>query len=353
MLTTKARQLRSDLRNLRNGLRSITDFVVHVRDINEALVFIGDPVPLCNLIEVVLDALPEDYDPIVAAINSKGDLCSLDELESSLFAHESRLETNRKVVITEPISVNMAQAPSSSVSHSTKHSGSNSTSEFPTSTSHVTANTDTHGTSSLGGRHGHGGGRYGRGGGRFGKVPSPRASFNPYTLAPRPSFHPSFGYPPTPRPTPPRQQQPQAFLVGSDPSFNNQWWYSDSGASHHVTPDASNVSDASSLSGAEQVFMGNGQGLSINSVGSMNFPLSNYSNSSLILNSLLLVPHITKNLMSVSKLAQDNHIFFEFHPQFCLVKSQDSFEVLLSGTVGAGGLYRFVNPSSPSSSTPS
>lgn len=201
---------------------------------------IGDPVPLCNLIKVVLDALPEDYNPTVAAINSKDDLCFLDELESSLLAHESRLDKNRKVVITEPISVNMAQAPPSSVSHSTEHSGSNSTSEFPTRTSHVTANTDTHGTGSRGGRHGRGGGRYGRGGGRFGKVPcqichkpghdasvcyhryiysgapaysAPRAPFNPYTLAPRPSFHPSFGYPPTPRPTPPRQQQQDLTLA--------------------------------------------------------------------------------------------------------------------------------------------
>lgn len=111
-----------------------------------------------------------------------------------------------------------------------------------------------------------------------------------------------------------------------------------------MTPDASILSDASSLNGTEQVYMGNGQGLLINSVGSMPFPSLTQSNSTLILNKLLLVPHITKNLLSINKFAQDNRVFFEFHPQFCSVKLQNSFEILLHGTVGVNGLYRFANP---------
>lgn len=171
----------------------------------------------------------------------------------------------------------------------------------------------------------------------------------------RPAYPPPFRYP-TPRaPSSRYQQQPQALLTGSDPNFSNQWWYPDSGASHHVTPDASNLSDSVSLPGTDQVYMGNGQGLNINSVGSMNLTLPN---TSLTLHNLLLVPHITKNLISVSKFAQDNNVFFEFHPQFCLVKSQASSEVLLHGTVGADGLYKFANPASSltkslSSCTPS
>ena len=48
--------------------------------------------------------------------------------------------------------------------------------------------------------------------------------------------------------------------------------------------------------------------------------------------------------MSVSKFAQDNHVFFEFHPNFCVVKSQATSEVLLRGSVGDDGLYKFSNP---------
>lgn len=45
--------------------------MVRVHEISESLISIGDPVPLRNLIEIVLDALPEEYDSIVAAVNSK------------------------------------------------------------------------------------------------------------------------------------------------------------------------------------------------------------------------------------------------------------------------------------------
>lgn len=172
-----------------------------------------------------------------------------------------------------------------------------------------------------------------------------RAPFNPFLMNARPVYAPSFGYA-SPRSAAPRPSPPQAFMASSDPTFSNQWWYPDSGASHHVTPDSSNVSDAHSVTGSEQVFMGNGQGLSINSIGSMNFTSPNFPHKPLTLHSLLLVPHITKNLISVSKFAQDNQVFFEFHPSFCLVKSQDSSEVLLRGVVEADGLYKFQSPSS-------
>lgn len=159
LLTTKARQLRSELRNLTKGSRTITEFVVCVREISESLVSIGDPVPHRNLIEVVLDALPEEYDPIVAAMNSKEDLCSLDELESSLLAHESRIEKNRKLVLTESVTVNLTQASPPSAPPSTELSGVDLNPNFPTGTSHVTANSENHGYGSRGGRNGRGGGR--------------------------------------------------------------------------------------------------------------------------------------------------------------------------------------------------
>lgn len=63
--------------------------------------------------------------------------------------------------------------------------------------------------------------------------------------------------------------------------------------------------------------IGNVQGLSINSVGSMSFtsPFSPHTN--LKLNNLLHVPSITKNLVSVSQISRDNNVYFEFHPNIC------------------------------------
>jgi len=134
----------------------------------------------------------------------------------------------------------------------------------------------------------------------------------------------------------------QAFLTGSEAhnSFSNVW-YPDSGATHHVTPDASNLMDSMSLSGSDQVHIGNGQGLAITSVGSLQFPSPLHPKTTLKLSNLLLVPSITKNLVSVSQFAKDNDVYFEFHPNHCFVKSQDSSKVLLRGVLGHDGLYQF------------
>jgi len=61
----------------------------------------------------------------------------------------------------------------------------------------------------------------------------------------------------------------------------------------------------------------------------------------LYLNNLLHVPSIIKNLLNVRKFALDNNVFFEFYPYHCNVKSQATNKVILSGIVGADGLYSF------------
>jgi histone deacetylase 1/2 len=134
---------------------------------------------------------------------------------------------------------------------------------------------------------------------------------------PRPSFPSQFNMPKPP--------SPQAYLTGNESSNSNSFnagWYPDSGATHHVTPDVHNLGDAVSLTDSDQIHIGNGQGLSISSVGSMSISSPVYPHINLKLNNLLHVPSITKNLVSVSKFAKDNNVFFEFHPNTCYVKSK-------------------------------
>ncbi|KAK2378919.1 WD40 repeat-containing protein HOS15 [Trifolium repens] len=369
LLITKARQLRSELRTLTKGDRKVDEFIQRVRVINESLISIGDPVPHRNLVEIVLDALPEEYDPVVAAIASNTIPATIDELESYLLAHESRIDKNKKQNQLDAATVNLAQSSNPVVSSQNSTSDSPippSTSNFPSGTNHLTAHENQGNGYSRGGRSGRGGGRFGRGGrGGRGEGPcqichrnnhdasicfyrntGPMQGYGYGYRPPQPQystqFSNSYGYG---APRAQRPPMPQAMLTGGTNNFSNQWWYPDSGASHHVTPEATNLSDSASLPGTDQVLMGNGQGLSIASIGSMNFPSKSKPNSSLTLKHLLLVPSITKNLLSVSKFAQDNNVFFEFHPKFCVVKSQDSSEVLLHGTVGDDGLYKFASPS--------
>jgi hypothetical protein len=172
--------------------------------------------------------------------------------------------------------------------------------------------------------------------------PNPRPqNFNPYM---RPSAH--YAVP-----------QPYAFMADMEGSSAGAW-YPDSGASHHLTYNPNNLAYRVPYNGQDQVLMGNGQGVSIQSLGQSQFNSPHKPNVQLTLKDLLHVPNISKNLLSVSKFAQDNNVIFEFHPYRCFVKSQGSNQVLLEGTVGADGLYqfqpfKFLTPSGASSHSPS
>lgn len=62
--------------------------------------------------------------------------------------------------------------------------------------------------------------------------------------------------------------------------------------------------------GKEQVIVGNKDKLKIVSIGHSTLITRNYM---LSLYNVLYVPSIAKNLVIMSKLAKDNHIFVEFH----------------------------------------
>lgn len=73
------------------------------------------------------------------------------------------------------------------------------------------------------------------------------------------------------------------------------------------------------LIGSEQVFMRNGQGLSINSVGFMQFLLPNYPHISLTLHNLLLVPHHQKTLLVLVNLLRTIMFSLSFTLNFVLL----------------------------------
>lgn len=67
--------------------------------------------------------------------------------------------------------------------------------------------------------------------------------------------------------------------------------------------------------------MGNGNHLCISHVGSSSLP-------NLILPTLLIVPELTKNLQSVSKLTKDKNVYMEFWPNHCNVKTLQGQTIL-------------------------
>ncbi|KAE8676092.1 Protein NRT1/ PTR FAMILY 6.2 [Hibiscus syriacus] len=76
-------------------------------------------------------------------------------------------------------------------------------------------------------------------------------------------------------------------------------WIVDSGATHHVTPDASHINHSTDLDGPGNLVVGNGTSLAVKSV--------------------------------VSKLVRDYHIYFEFHADGCSVRDEVTCKVILRG----------------------
>lgn len=70
----------------------------------------------------------------------------------------------------------------------------------------------------------------------------------------------------------------------------------------------------------EQIHVGDGTGLKIHHIWS-SFQ-SQVNLETLSVNQLLHVPSITKNLLSISKFAVDNGVFFEFFSKHCYVKDK-------------------------------
>ncbi|XP_031247957.1 uncharacterized protein LOC116105684 [Pistacia vera] len=103
-------------------------------------------------------------------------------------------------------------------------------------------------------------------------------------------------------------------------------WYMDSGATDHVTSDFSQLTRSTSYVGSEQLQVGNGELFSISHIGfvDLNCPFR-----TLHLRNVLCVPHITKNLLSVSKLTRDNLVTVEFFIDSCVVKDKLSKVILL------------------------
>lgn len=127
---------------------------------------------------------------------------------------------------------------------------------------------------------------------------------------------------------------PEAHVANFE-SPANEGWYLDSGVTHHLTNNMANMNVREKFKGSYQLIIGNGQGLTITHIGDAYFSYKGsniaYNHTHIALRDILLVPYITKNLLSISKLTADNNFFFEFVGNICYVKDSLKGKVLLQG----------------------
>lgn len=127
------------------------------------------------------------------------------------------------------------------------------------------------------------------------------------------------------------EEEKSTFLASQG---NNQEydWYFDSGARNHVTHQTEKFQEINEHHGKNSLIIVNGEQLEIIATGSSKL-------KSLNLHDILYVPNITKNLLSVSKLAADNNILVEFDKNWCFVKDKLTGKEVLKGIL-KDGLYQ-------------
>lgn len=107
-------------------------------------------------------------------------------------------------------------------------------------------------------------------------------------------------------------------------------WYLDSGATNHLTLDLANLTVKSKYTGNDMIIVGNGQLLPIRCIGSINIR-ENARN--IVLKSLMHVPLIRKNLISISRLTMDDLVIVDFYDSFCAIKDKETGKVFLERTI--------------------
>jgi hypothetical protein len=116
-----------------------------------------------------------------------------------------------------------------------------------------------------------------------------------------------------------QDENPSVALASTSSYKVDPNWYSDTGATDHITSDLDHLVMRDQYQGKDMVQVGNGVGLKIGHVGSYSI---NTDTHPLALNNALHVPKISKHLLSVHKLSCDNNVFFEFHLWYFLIKDQ-------------------------------
>ncbi|RVW33268.1 Retrovirus-related Pol polyprotein from transposon RE2 [Vitis vinifera] len=131
--------------------------------------------------------------------------------------------------------------------------------------------------------------------------------------------------------TPNSSWQPKAHFAAN--TSNTPTWLLDSGASHHVTSNLSNLSIHAPYNGSDDIMIGDGTGLPITHTGSLSIHTSNAQFS---LTNVLCVPSMKKNLISISKLCISNNVSIEFLPSSFLIKDLRIGATLLKGKTKDG-----------------
>ncbi|MCI19265.1 retrovirus-related Pol polyprotein from transposon TNT 1-103, partial [Trifolium medium] len=92
VLKSRARQLRSELRNTKKLARSVSEYLLRIKSIVNSLTAVGDVVSEQEQVNAILEGLPEEYNSFVMMVYSRSDSPNVEDVEALLLLQEAQFE---------------------------------------------------------------------------------------------------------------------------------------------------------------------------------------------------------------------------------------------------------------------
>lgn len=287
---------RMALATTQKGNMSVADYVTKMRALADEMASAGKKLDDEDLVSYILAGLDAEFNPLVSAVAARVEPISMGDLISQMTSFEQHQEL-------------LHGAPQSSVNTATRGRGGNGQRGRGRG---------------CGGDRGHGEGRQGDNGPPSGRpiIECQLCGKMGHTIIKcYKRFDTSFT----------GEKKSSAAATTSYGIDTN--WYTDSGATDHITSDLEKLTVRDRYTGGDQLHTASGSGMEINQIG---HTIVHTLHKNLSLNNVLYVPDSSKNLVSVHRLTSDNNVFLEFHPNHFFVKDLATRKTLLQGRCERG-----------------
>lgn len=97
VLKSRARQLRSELKNTKKLARSVNEYLLRIKSIVNSLIAVGDIVSEQEQVDAILEGLPEDFNSFMMMIYSRFETPTVEDVEALLLLQEVQFEKFEKV----------------------------------------------------------------------------------------------------------------------------------------------------------------------------------------------------------------------------------------------------------------
>ncbi|KAG7586548.1 Zinc finger CCHC-type [Arabidopsis thaliana x Arabidopsis arenosa] len=307
---THIRNVKDQLKLYTKGSKSVDEYIQGIVTRFDQLALLGSELEHDDQIEHILDGLPEEFKPVIDQIAAKDTPPQITEVHEKLLNYEAKLLSKSQAALStfSPVTANVVQHNNNNNGNQQNNNRNNNNGKRYNNynnswnSNQYQQRSDSRVSKPYLGKC------------QYCNTQGHSARRCPQLQALQMS---------TPPPANPfRPWQPRANVAVGSP------YILDSGATHHLTADLNNLSLHQPYNGGDDVMIADGSTMTISHTGSALLP---NQTRSLLLDKILCVPDIQKNLISVYRLCNTNQVSVEFFPASFQVKDLSTGVPLLQG----------------------